>query len=104
MFQHRVILYREVLQFFEPDYPLQAFAGDLAAALKAGTLAGAALDVFCSEPLPADSPLRDAPNLLLTPHAAWYSDAAIGRLQGLVAEDISRALRGEGPRKPVRMN
>jgi len=34
MFQHRVILYREVLQFFEPDYPLQAFAGDLAAALE----------------------------------------------------------------------
>ena len=77
---------------------------DLAAALKAGTLAGAALDVFCVEPLPADSPLRDAPNLLLTPHAAWYSDKAIGRLQRLVAEDVSRALRGDGPRKPVRLN
>ena len=46
---------------------------DLAAALKRGTIAGAALDVFADEPLPADSPLRDAPNLLLTPHAAWYS-------------------------------
>jgi len=77
---------------------------DLAAALKAGTLAGAALDVFCVEPLPADSPLRDAPNLLLTPHSAWYSDKAIGKLQGLVAEDVSRALRGDGPRKPVRLN
>lgn len=77
---------------------------DIAEALKSGTIAGAALDVFCAEPLPADSPLRDAPNLLLTPHAAWYSDAAIGRLQGLVAQDIARALRGEGPRKPVRMN
>jgi len=76
---------------------------DLAAALAAGTIAGAALDVFATEPLPADSPLRDAPNLLLTPHAAWYSDAAIGRLQGLVAQDIARALRGEGPRKPVPM-
>jgi len=75
---------------------------DLAAALKAGVLAGAALDVFGTEPLPADSPLRDAPHLLLTPHAAWYSDKAIGRLQGLVAEDMERALRGEGPRKPVR--
>ncbi|WP_419908980.1 C-terminal binding protein [Hoeflea sp.] len=74
---------------------------DLAEALKKGTIAGAALDVFAEEPLPADSPLRDAPNLLLTPHAAWYSDAAIGRLQGLVAEDISRALRGEPPRRPV---
>lgn len=74
---------------------------DLAAALKAGVIGGAALDVFATEPLPAGSPLRDAPNLLLSPHAAWYSDAAIGRLQGLVAGDIARALRGEGPRRPV---
>jgi D-3-phosphoglycerate dehydrogenase len=76
---------------------------DLAAALTAGTIGGAALDVFGTEPLPADSPLRDAPNLMLSPHAAWYSEAAIGRLQGLVAEDIARALRGEGPRRPVPM-
>lgn len=74
---------------------------DVAAALVAGTLGGAALDVFHEEPLPMDSPLRDAPNCLVTPHAAWYSDAAIGRLQGLAAEDIARALRGEGPRRPV---
>jgi D-3-phosphoglycerate dehydrogenase len=76
---------------------------DLAAALKAGVIGGAALDVFGTEPLPATSPLRDAPNLMLSPHAAWYSEAAIGRLQGLVAEDIARALRGEGPRRPVPM-
>ena len=75
---------------------------DMAAALKSGTIAGAALDVFRAEPLPVDSPLRNAPNLLLTPHAAWYSEASIDRLQGLVAEDIARALRGESPRKPVR--
>ena len=74
---------------------------DLAAALTAGIIAGAALDVFGAEPLAASSSLRAAPNLLLTPHAAWYSEAAIGRLQGLVAQDIARALRGELPRKPV---
>lgn len=74
---------------------------DLAAALTAGTIAGAALDVFGAEPLAAASPLRDAPHLLLTPHAAWYSESAIGRLQGLVAQDITRALAGLGPRKPV---
>ena len=74
---------------------------DLAAALTKGVIAGAALDVFHVEPLPSDSPLRSAPNLLLTPHAAWYSEAAIHRLQELVAEDITRALRGEGPRRPV---
>lgn len=74
---------------------------DLARALADGTIRGAALDVFRTEPLPSDSPLRSAPNCLLSPHAAWYSEAAIGRLQELVAEDFARALRGEPPRKPV---
>lgn len=74
---------------------------DLAEALGNGTIAGAALDVFEAEPLPNTSPLRDAPGLILTPHAAWYSEVAIHRLQGLVAEDITLALKGEGPRKPV---
>lgn len=74
---------------------------DLAEALTAGTIAAAALDVFHVEPLPADSPLRAAPNLLLTPHAAWYSEAAIHQLQYLVANDIARALAGQDPRKPV---
>ena len=74
---------------------------DLARALQDGAIAGAGLDVFEREPLPQESPLREAPNLILSPHAAWYSDAAIDRLQGLVAEDITLALKGEGPRKPV---
>ena len=73
----------------------------LAAALTSHSLGGAALDVFNTEPLPATSPLRDAPNLLLSPHAAWYSDAAIERLQRYVAEDIRRALDGRAPRRPV---
>jgi D-3-phosphoglycerate dehydrogenase / 2-oxoglutarate reductase len=75
--------------------------GDLANALKLGQIGGAALDVFEVEPLPANSPLRDAPNLLLSPHAAWYSDAAISKLQQLVADDIRRALGGQPPRCPV---
>jgi D-3-phosphoglycerate dehydrogenase len=74
---------------------------DLAAALTAGNLAGAALDVFQTEPLPADNPLRQAPNLLLGPHAAWYSDVAVDRLQSLVADEITRALTGRGVRKPI---
>jgi D-3-phosphoglycerate dehydrogenase len=74
---------------------------DLAAALSAGRLGGAALDVFEAEPLAADSPLRTAPNLMLGPHAAWYSDVAVERLQSLVAEDITRALSGLPPRKRV---
>jgi D-3-phosphoglycerate dehydrogenase len=74
---------------------------DLARALSAGVIAGAALDVFHVEPLAMDHPLRMAPNVLLTPHAAWYSEAAIHRLQELVAEDIALALQGKGPRRPV---
>lgn len=73
----------------------------LAAALTKGTIAGAALDVFVTEPLPADNPLRHAPNLLLGPHAAWYSDVAVERLQSLVADEITRALTGQGVRKPI---
>jgi D-3-phosphoglycerate dehydrogenase / 2-oxoglutarate reductase len=75
--------------------------GALAAALQNGVIAGAALDVFEQEPLPAASPLRNAPGLLLSPHAAWYSDSAIGRLQQLVADDISNHLNGRPLRKPV---
>ncbi len=73
----------------------------LVAALAAGTLGGAALDVFEQEPLPADSPLRGAPRLALTPHMSWYSDEAMGRLQTLAAEEAARALRGEPLRCPV---
>lgn len=47
--------------------------GDLIKALQAGTIAGAGLDVFETEPLPVDSPLRSLPNALLTPHYAGYS-------------------------------
>jgi D-3-phosphoglycerate dehydrogenase len=42
--------------------------GALAAALQAGTIAGAGVDVFSTEPIPADNPLLKAPNIVLTPH------------------------------------
>jgi D-3-phosphoglycerate dehydrogenase len=48
----------------------------LIAALDSGRLRGAALDVFEAEPLPPDSPLRSRPDVLLTPHMAWYSERA----------------------------
>ncbi|NKC31530.1 C-terminal binding protein [Falsiroseomonas selenitidurans] len=73
----------------------------LAAALHKGLILGAGLDVFEVEPLPADSPLRGAPNLILTDHAAWYSEAAIVDLQRKAAEEIARMLRGEVPRHQV---
>lgn len=73
----------------------------LAHALTVGQIAGAALDVFHTEPLALDSPLRSAQNLLLSPHGAWYSERAIGQLQSLVADDISNHLAGRKLRKPV---
>lgn len=52
----------------------------LAEALTSGRLAAAGIDVFETEPLPSSSPLRTAPNLLLSPHIAWYSEEAGERL------------------------
>lgn len=73
----------------------------LAEALQAGTIAGAGLDVFEDEPLPANHPLRHCARVLMTPHAAWFSEASLSRLQGLAAEEIVRGLRGEPLRNPV---
>lgn len=67
----------------------------LADALHAGHLAGAALDVFADEPLPADNPLRDAPNVILTPHIAWRSTTSLGALQDGAVSRARRALTGK---------
>ena len=66
----------------------------LADALHEGRLAGAGIDVYETEPLPRESRLRDAPNVLLTPHAAFYSDTSLANLQRLAAEEADRALSG----------
>lgn len=73
----------------------------LAQALMDGIIGGAALDVFEKEPLEPDHPLRQAPNMILSPHAAWYSTTSIDRLQRLAAEEARRALRGAPLRCPV---
>jgi D-3-phosphoglycerate dehydrogenase / 2-oxoglutarate reductase len=59
---------------------------DLYEALKAGTIAGAALDVFAKEPLDAESPLRTLENITLTPHLGASTEEA----QERVAEDIAK--------------
>ncbi|WP_078900448.1 2-hydroxyacid dehydrogenase [Streptomyces sp. SBT349] len=67
----------------------------LATALRDGHLFAAGLDVFDVEPLPADHPLRGAPNLVLTPHLAGASRAVAERAARLVAAEAGRWLRGE---------
>ena len=66
---------------------------DLARALDDGLIAGAALDVYVKEPLPADSPLMHVQHperLLLSPHIAWYSREARARLAHEMAENIKK--------------
>ncbi len=67
---------------------------ELALALADGHLAGAGLDVFEIEPLPQSSSLRSAPNLLQSPHVAWYSDSSLRRLsEWTIADVVSYATR-----------
>lgn len=70
-------------------------------ALDMGIVAGAALDVTEPEPLPPDAALRSRPEVILTPHIAFYSNESMQRLQRMAVDEGRRALRGEGLRSPV---
>ena len=67
----------------------------LVGALRAGHLAGAALDVFAQEPLSPESPLWDEPGLLLTAHIAGNSPHYEERAMGLFLENLRRYLNGQ---------
>jgi glyoxylate/hydroxypyruvate reductase len=66
----------------------------LVRALQQGRLAGAALDVFATEPLSSDSPLWDLPNVLLSPHTAGLSQHENERIVALFSENLRRYLAG----------
>jgi phosphoglycerate dehydrogenase-like enzyme len=68
---------------------------DLVAALRAGEIAGAALDVFETEPLPADHPLWRTENVILTPHVAGYSPRIAERHLAVLLENVRRFAAGE---------
>jgi len=67
----------------------------LAQALTSRKIACAGVDVFETEPLPPDHPLRSAPNTIITSHTAWYSGGSVPVLQRKAAEEAVRGLRGE---------
>lgn len=66
----------------------------LVAALRDGPLAAAGLDVFTEEPLPADSPLRTLPNVLLTPHIGWTVEEVFDEFAAIAAEQLDGYLHG----------
>jgi phosphoglycerate dehydrogenase-like enzyme len=70
-------------------------------ALRERRIAGAVLDVFATEPLPADSPLWDLPNVLVTPHAVALSERENERIVELFLDNLGRYLDGRPLRKVV---
>jgi phosphoglycerate dehydrogenase-like enzyme len=74
---------------------------DLVAALHAGEIAGAGLDVFEQEPLPADHPLWTLPNVLITPHSAGFGPYLDDRRLELLLDNARRFLAGQPLRNVV---
>jgi phosphoglycerate dehydrogenase-like enzyme len=74
---------------------------DLTAALQAGDLAGAGLDVFETEPLPPGHPLWQMPNVLITPHCAAASPRVPERHLEVLLDNVRRFVRGEELRNVV---
>jgi D-3-phosphoglycerate dehydrogenase len=70
-------------------------------ALAEGWIAGAALDVLEAEPPGAAHPLLDFPQVIVTPHVAFYSEESLQELQRKAAEEVARVLTGQPPRYPV---
>ncbi|MHB1162492.1 MAG: C-terminal binding protein [Chloroflexota bacterium] len=70
-------------------------------ALREGWIAGAGLDVMPQEPPAADDPLLARDNLILTPHASFYSEQSLETLQTRAAEEVARVLSGRRPSNVV---
>ena len=71
----------------------------LVSALRDHTIGGAALDVYAVEPLPADHPIRSAPNTVLTPHLGYVTEETYRIFHDHALEDIEAFLSGQ----PIRV-
>jgi len=87
--------FRDGAYFYNVGRGTSVVQPDLVAALRTGKLAGAGLDVTTPEPLPADDPLWDFPNVIITGHTAGASPMFRTRLVQLFAENIRRYQAGE---------
>ena len=68
---------------------------DLREGILSKRVGGAAVDVAAREPIPADSPLLTAPNLIITPHIAWAPREARERLMNTAVENLRAYLAGD---------
>jgi D-3-phosphoglycerate dehydrogenase / 2-oxoglutarate reductase len=100
----RGLLNRERLRLMKPGaYLINVARGAivdllaLAEALRGHWIAGAGIDVFDPERLPAGHPLLSAPNLVATPHVAFYSEESLADLQVQAAENVAAVLSGKRP-------
>lgn len=75
---------------------------DLIDALNNGTIAGACIDAFETEPLPADSPLWDLPNVVLTPHCSYRSPLTMTRALEQFKDNLALYLKGEPLLHPLK--
>ena len=64
-------------------------------ALETGKIAGAALDAFCTEPLPIEHPLWGMKNVIITPHVGGLSDISVGQVVSVFEKNLRLFLRGE---------
>jgi phosphoglycerate dehydrogenase-like enzyme len=69
----------------------------LLAALRAGQLGAAGLDVFATEPTPADNPLLALDNVVVAPHVAWVTSGTFARSFDTAAANVRRLAAGEAP-------
>lgn len=73
----------------------------LVVALRDGTILGAGIDCHEQEPLPADHPITALDNVVLTPHAAWYTEQSYAELKRRTLEGVADVLAGRRPRNLV---